>query len=103
MKLARLSSMIIVGGALASLSFVGCSSSDSNNGGTSGAGCHVNPGHCHDCGIASCNDKANATFGANWQSLDFTGGACAFPRSRRCAGMRHAIPSIARRSHPPSL
>src|SRR5579859_3336873 len=85
MKLARLLSMIVVGGSLVGFSLVGCSSSDSGNGGTSGTGCHVNPGHCHDCGIASCNDKANATFGAGWQSLDFTGGACASVLSCQCA------------------
>jgi hypothetical protein len=87
MNLARLSSKIVasiaVGGALGSLALVGCSS-DSGNGGTSGGGCHVNQGHCHDCGVASCGDKVTATFGANWQSLDFTGGACAPVASCQC-------------------
>jgi hypothetical protein len=83
MNVGRLLSMIVVGGALGAVALVGCSSS-SNDPGNSGGGCHVNQGHCHDCGVASCGDKANATFGANWQNLDFTGGACAAVTSCQC-------------------
>ena len=85
MKLARFFSMIVVGAALGSLALVGCSSDSGGDGGSSGSGCHVNSGHCHDCGVASCGDKVNATFGANWQNLDFTGGACASVMSCQCS------------------
>jgi hypothetical protein len=74
--------MLVVGGALGAIALVGCSSNSS--GGTSGGGCHVNSGQCHDCGVASCSAKVNATFGANWQNLDFSGGACASLSSCQC-------------------
>jgi hypothetical protein len=83
MNFVRLFSMIAISGALCACPLVGCSSNN-DGGNSSGNGCHVNTGHCHDCGVASCGDKANATFGANWQNLDFSGGACASVLSCQC-------------------